>query len=232
MCSLKILTAIAVSTCLSVPSALAVVTKTAFRAELDASVVQPQTDPDHGLSTAIAIANFILTQDSDDPAGTTLSYDVIFDGLDVAPTDGTNLDDDITAIHIHDTTVCVNSTLCGDGNGGQIPGSTAGTKHVLNVLGMPRNDDADVMVFPAAERVTGLWDANDANMLMPAPSASIADPAILDLLFDGKLALMVHTSLVASGEIGGFLLQVPEPNTAGLALATMVALSGYRRRIG
>ncbi len=194
-----------------------------FRANLDASIVQPKTDPDHDRSTATAIANFVLTLDDTDPGATTLSYDVQFDGLDVAPTDGDNLLDDITAIHIHDTTACANASLCGDGAGGQIPGSTAGTRHVLNILGVPREDDADVQTFPAAERVTGLWDASDANDLMPAPSASIADPAILDLLFAGDLALMVHTNLVASGEIGGFIALVPEPSTALLGLVCFVS---------
>ncbi len=201
-----------------------------FRANIDASIVQPKTDPDHGQSTATAIANFVLTLDDMDPGATTLSYDVQFDELDVAPTDGDNLFDDITAIHIHDTTTCVNASLCGDGAGGQIPGSTAGTRHVLNVLGVPREDDADVQSFPVAERVTGLWDASDANDLMPAPSQSIADPAILDLLFAGDLALMVHTNLVASGEIGGFLVLVPEPSTALLGLVCLASLATRRLR--
>ncbi len=198
------------------------VTTTHFRADLDASVVQPKTDPDHDQSTATAIANFVLTTEAGDPAATTLSYDILFDGLDVAPSDSINLLDDITAIHIHDTTVCANSALCGDGMGGKLPGSTAGTRHVLNILGMPRNgDDTDVQVFATDERVTGLWDFDDANTLTPAPTQSIADPAILHLLFDGKLALMVHTNLVGSGEIGGFLVQVPEPSTISLVLAAV-----------
>ncbi len=207
------------------------ITITHFRVVLDASVVQPQTDPDHGQSTATAVANFVLTTEAGDPAATTLSYDIQFDGLDVAPTDNANLFDDITAIHIHDTTVCMNASLCGDGSGGQILGSTAGTRHVLNILGMPRNgDDADVQVFAADERVTGLWDVNDANTLTPAPTQSISDQAILDLLFDGKLALMVHTNLVSSGEIGGFLTQVPEPSTISLVFAVVGMLAARRRR--
>lgn len=201
-----------------------------FRAELDASIVQPKTDPDHGQSTGTAIANFVLARDDMDPSTTTMTYDIQFDGLDVAPSDGLNLLDDITAVHIHDTTVCVNAALCGDGSGGQLPGSTAGTRHVLNVLGVPREDDADLQVFADEERVTGIWDASDANTLMPAPSFSIADSAILDLLFDGKLAVMVHTNLVASGEIGGFILPVPEPSSFALLLTGAVMLSRRIRR--
>ncbi len=207
------------------------VATTHFRAALDASIVQPKTDPDHGLSTATAVAHFVLTTEAGDPAATTLSYDIQFDGLDVAPSDNVNLLDDITAIHIHDTTACVNAALCGDGNGGKLPGSTAGTRHVLNILGMPRNgDDTDISVFAANERVTGLWDVNDANSLTPAPTHSIGDPAILDLLFDGKLALMVHTNLVGSGEIGGFLIQVPEPGMISLAFVAVGLLAIKRRR--
>ncbi len=212
---------------LSASPALAAVTH--FRAELDASIIQPKTDPDHDQSTATAVADFVLTYDPGDPAATSLSYDIQFNGLDIAPSDGLNLLDDVTAIHIHDTSVCVNAAFCGDGFGGQIPGSTAGTRHVLNIFGAPRADDADVEVFADAERVIGRWDPSDANNLTPAPTQSIADPAILDLLFAGKLALMVHTNLVGSGEIGGFLVQVPEPRATSLALAAVGILIASQR---
>jgi hypothetical protein len=216
--------------CLYQASAEAHSTVRSFRADLDATFVQPQTDPDHPSSTATAVATFVLTQDTHNPALTTLSYDIQFTGLDVAPTDGLNLLDDITAIHLHDVTTCVNPALCGDGLGGQLAGATAGTRHVLNILGAPRADDADMQVFPVAERVTGLWDPSDANSLSPAPSTSIADPAILDLLLTGKLALMVHTNLVGSGEIGGALLPVPEPGTLGLALVALAGLAARKNR--
>ncbi len=204
---------------------------TRFRAELEASFVQPQTDPEHHESTATAVANFVLTTEAGDPGATTLSYDILFDGLELIPSD-TNLDDDITAIHIHDTTVCVFDSLCGDGNGGQVPDSTVGTRHVLNIWGAPRNgdDDNDVQTFPLESRITGRWDPTDANTLTPAPTQSIADPAILDLLFAGKLALMVHTNLVGSGEIGGFLVQVPEPSSILLALAAVGMIVVRRSR--
>lgn len=200
-----------------------------FQAQIDASIVQPKTDPDHGQSTATGTAKFVLSYDAADPAATTFEYDMQFDGLDVAPIDATNLLDDITAIHIHDTTVCVSAALCGDGSGGQIPGSTAGTRHVLNILGVPREDDADLQVFADEDRVTGLWDPTDANNLTPAPSFSIADPAILDLLFDGKLAVMVHTNLVSSGELGGFILPIPEPTSVGLLLFAAASCTACRR---
>lgn len=200
-----------------------------FRANLSAAVVQPQK-PSHASSTATAVAEFVLTYNENDPSATTLTYNVQFNGLDLAPSDNDNLLDDITAIHIHDTTVCANASLCGDGMGGQIPGSTAGTRHVLNIFGMPRGgDDDDVQAFADDERITGIWEPTDANDLMPAPTQSIADPAILDLLFAGDLAVMVHTNLVPTGEIGGFILQVPEPGSLTLALITLGML-GVRRR--
>jgi len=191
-----------------------------FRANLSAAVVQPQT-PAHSNSTATAVAKLILSRDTADPEATTLSYDIQFSGLDVSPTDGANLFDDVTAIHFHDTTVCANASLCGDGMGGKLPGATAGTRHVLNILGAPRNDDANIEIYPDEERVAGLWDASDANDLTPAPSQSIADPAILELLLTGKLAVMVHTNLVPSGEIGGFVLPVPEPSAVTLLVAAI-----------
>ena len=197
---------------------------------LDGSMVQPKTDPDHSQSLSTAVAQFVLTYDQQAPENTTLDYQVQFSGLDVAPSDGANLLDDITAVHIHDTTVCVNAALCGDGQGGQIPGSTAGTRHVLNILGAPRVDDADLQVFAEDERILGSWDPADANTTMPAPSQSIADPAILDLLYDGKLALMVHTNLVASGEIGGFILRVPEPASSAALMTCIVISMSCRRR--
>ena len=199
-----------------------------FRAELEASFVAPQL-PAHASSTATAVAHFVLTQDDTDSSATTLSYEVQFTGLDVAPDNADNLLDDVIAIHLHDTTVCVNAALCGDGMGNQIPDSTAGTRHVLNIFGMPREDDADVQAFGDEERVLGIWDPTDANNLMPAPSLSIADPAILELLIAGKLAMMVHTNLVPSGEIGGYILSVPEPGTLVLA-SVAAALVAIRRR--
>ncbi len=203
---------------------------TRFRAALSADFVQPQTDPDHSQSTATGTADFVLEYDPSDPAATRLTYEVAFAGLDVAPSDGENLLDDITALHFHDTTACANASLCGDGLGGKLPGSTAGTRHVLNVLGMPRVDDADLQVFADEERITGVWDPSDANTLSPAPSQSIADPEILDLLFAGKLAVMVHTNLVSSGEIGGAILPVPEPSAVLLlVLGATVAMHGTGR---
>ena len=205
---------------MSLPAAADTVTY--YRAHLSAAGVVPHS-PGHASSTATAVADFVLTQPEGNPAGTTLSYDIQFNGIDVLPTDASNLLDDLTALHLHDVNTCVNAALCGG-----VADATAGTRHVLNIFGMPRQDDADVVADGAADRITGLWDAGDANNLMPAPSASIGDPVILQMLLDGEMFLMAHTNLVPSGEIGGFLMQIPEPATATLLLAVCLGC-GLRR---
>ncbi len=173
-------------------------------------------------STATGTGTFVLTQ-TNDPAETTLSYFLELNGVDLDGSTG-NVLDDVSAIHLHDTNECSpvspNCRL----------GDTALTQHVLNIFGAPRQDDADLVVDPAALTVSGLWDVGDTNLTFP-PTRDISDPAILDVLFSGKMFLNIHTNEVGSGAFGGFLQRVPEPSgwfAAGRA--ALPALLGCGRR--
>lgn len=150
-----------------------------------------------------AFAEFELVTNADDPGSTSLNYslfapDFDFDGLRTA-----DLSDDVTAVHLHTLTDCVDSRC--------IPGDTAGTKHVLNIFGAPREDDADLVIESAESLIRGIWDPADANMLTPAPTADPND--LLDELRNGQLFIMIHTRAFPTGAIGGVL--VPEPSTFG-----------------
>ena len=126
--------------------------------------------------------------------------------------DGTrtaDLGDDVTAVHLHTLTECAAATC--------ILGDTAGTKHVLNIYGNPRHDDADLAVDVANSTITGIWDPSDVNNLTPAPGLDPND--FLDELSSGQLFLMVHTREFPAGAVGGFL--VPEP--AGYELVLSLA---------
>ena len=171
-------------------------------------------------STATGTASFVLEYDAANPSATTLSYDIQIVGADLDGSQTPDLNDDITAIHLHDLNTCM-ATSC-------VPGDSAGTLHTLNIFGMPRNDDADMMFFPADGRVTGLWDASDANNLMPAPS--FAPEEFVDELKSGELFLMLHTREFSSGAFGGQL--VPEPGSAALLLCGLPIAGWLRRRRG
>ena len=169
-------------------------------------------------STGTGLATFVLTEP--DVGEPTLSYHFAFDSADLDGTQTGALDDNVTAIHIHDTNVCVSGTC--------IPGDTAGTKHILNVFGAPREDDADMTFDATAGTVSGLWDASDENALSPAPSGKPGD--FLTELFAGEVYVMAHTQTAPAGAYGGFLVEVPEPMSVVLFATAGLGLIGVRRR--
>lgn len=162
-------------------------------------------------------ARFLLTWNPDDPANTMVSYEIKLDA-DLDGTQTADLNDDVTAIHFHDVNVCVADSC--------VPGDTAGTLHVLNTFGVPRNDDADMQFFPSAGEVTGLWDAADANTLTPAPS--FAPGTVLDQILNGETFVMVHTRKFPGGAFGGFI--VPEPTSLALMWLGMGVVFATLRR--
>ena len=184
------------------------------------AVITGGTMPSAGTSTASGVADFVLTQT---PAGTTMSYSIQLDGIDLdgAQTAGFP-NDDITALHFHDTTQCSPATpTCIQGT------DTVGTQHVLNVYGFPRLDDADVVADPMAGTVTGIWDDGDEDLTFPPSNALTGmtsnGDAILDLLFNESLFVNVHTNSFGAGEIGGFIRIVPEPTVSmGLLLCGLL----------
>ena len=200
-------------------------TITLFEAELTPeAVILAGERPSAGISEAFGTAQFTLTQPVFAPA--TLSYSIQLTGVDLEGTQSPGFpDDDVTALHFHDTTQCPPmSSSCIQGT------DTVGTMHVLNVYGFPREDDADVDVDAAAGLITGIWDDGDENLAFPPSNALTGftdnGDAILDLLFDELLFVNVHTNAFNAGEIGGYIRLVPEPGSWGMLL---LSLAGFRR---
>lgn len=169
--------------------------------------------------SATGLATFILTQPDGDPSATTLSYSIqLFDlDLDGTITPFPETDDNVTAIHIH------NTLLLPDGSPAP-SGDTAGTLHLLNIFGVPRGgDDDDDMTFNAvAGTVQGLWEDTDATPLEPmAPTLPVSSSDVLTPLFAGDTFLMIHTSQFSGGAIGGFITQVPEPSSFAVCCLTL-----------
>ena len=167
-------------------------------------------------STSSGTARFLLTWDPADRANAMMSYELKLDA-DLDGSQTPDLNDDVTAIHFHDINVCVAE--------GCLPGDTAGTLHVLNTFGVPRNDDADMQFFPSTGEVTGLWDASDANNLTPAPSVAPGD--VLDQILNGETFVMVHTREFPGGAFGGVI--VPEPTSYSLMLLGLAGGIATRR---
>ena len=181
-----------------------------FVANLDASqVVANSSEP------GTAVATFVL-----DPTQQNLSYSIQVFGLDFDPTPANRTGfSDVTAIHVHNA----------------FAGSTG--PHVLNIFGVPSEDDAEMMTDFANETVTGNF--NDADAIDPTTGALFDQNEPLttklltnfvDDLFDGSLYLAIHTA----GQDGNIairsqLVQVPEPSSAGFLLAAGV-LATFRRR--
>ncbi len=169
-------------------------------------------------STATGMAQFVLTQPDGDPAGTSLSYFIQLNGVDLGGLTPDILDD-VSAVHLHNVRQCATP--------GCLPGDTVGTAHVLNIFGIPRLDDSDVNANPSAGTISGIWDVSDTNLTFP-PTEDISSPVILDILFSGDMFLNIHTNQVGSGALGGRLIQVPEP--CGMALLWAGGLAILRRR--
>jgi hypothetical protein len=171
------------------------------------------------ISQATGVGTFTLTQPDNNPSGTTLSYFVQFQGVDL---DGTRTPgfflDDVIGIHFHDVRECLDPVQnpC-------LPGDTAGTHHLLNVYGFPARHDNDLVVNAAASTIQGLWDDGDANMTGNFHSHPVSDHESLEALFGGFAFLMIHTNEVPDGAFGGYLVIVPEPTTAfpGLLLGLL-----------
>lgn len=166
------------------------------------------------------LATFSLTEPA--TGSPTLAYEIVFQGVDFVGTDG-DPTNDVTAIHLHDTTGVDHS---------------AGTPHVLNVFGFPALDDDDLVVDAASARVTGVWDDSDLSegMLAGNPMGnSDTLTSMLTALKTGELFVMLHTTSPnalpgASGiTIGGRIVAAPEP---GAALLVLIAVAGSLRQRG
>lgn len=186
---------------------------TQFRAELGEGYVSLAGVQGTG-STAAGSAEFTLTQVPGNPSANSLTYEIQFENVDLNGTQTASIFDDITALHIHDVTRCAPMfPQCLEGS------DTAGTIHLLNIFGLPRNDDADVVVDPLAGTISGSWDVGDTSASgTPVPTLSIADPAVINLLLNEQAALFVHTNEIPTAAAGGLLTVVPEPSSHLLVL--------------
>ena len=142
-----------------------------------------------------------------DTAALTMTLDVIFSGLL-----GT-----VTASHIHCCTAVPDTGTAGVAT--QTPtfsgfplGVTAGTYHQVFDMTLPST-----------------WNA--AFVTANGGSALLAADAFMAGLDAERAYLNIHTSLVPSGEIRGFLIRdVPEPAMAGLLGLAAVGLAWSKRR--
>ncbi len=183
----------------------------AFYAFLDASqVTGTSTEP------GTAIATFVL-----DTAQQNLSYSIQVNGMDLKanPADRTGFSD-IDKIHIHNA----------------FPGDTG--PHVLNIFGLPSEDDAEMVVNYNTEFLTGIY--NDADAINPAtgnlfdqndPLTTKLFSNFVDDLLDGQLYVAMHTAGQGGGiAVRGQILSVPEP-TGGVLLFAIGSIYCRRRRV-
>jgi hypothetical protein len=183
-----------------------------FKATLDASQVPGNTSTETGTATA----TFVL-----DDAQENLSYTIEISGMDLKPnpTDRTAFSD-IDKIHLH--------------NG--FAGSTG--PHVLNIFGLPSEDDAEMVVDFDAESILGVFNDQDAidpdtNELFDQndPATTKLFSNFVDDLIQGQLYLAIHTA-GQSGNVAvrGQLIAVPEPSSAFVLVVAVSGLMCRRRR--
>lgn len=167
---------------------------------------------------AISTATFELTTVAGAPDATELAYSLSVSAFDIDGTKTADLGDDITAVHLHTLTDCAAPTC--------VSGDTAGTKHVLNIFGVPREDDSQLAVDLTTSTISGIWDPTDVNALSPAPGQNPND--YLDELANRQLFIMIHTRDFSAGAVGGIL--VPEPGAGPLAWMAIGMLGLTTRR--
>lgn len=99
--------------------------------------------------------------------------------------------DEVTKIHLHNN----------------IPGQAG--PHVLNIFGLPSEDDLDLDVDVNARTFTGIWDDGDANDLLPlgpSPNDSIPLSEALDELCKGNLYVNLHSENHGPGALRGQII--------------------------
>ena len=175
-----------------------------FKANLDAA--QVVSNPNS--SSAKGLAKFVLNSELNQ-----LSYVLSLDGLDLKPVLGNRTEfNDVNKIHLH------------AGASGQIG------PHVLNVFGLPSEDDQDLVVDFKNENLSGIWDDGDAidpltgqafDQTVGGTTKFLSN--FIEELKEGNLYLAVHTAGFNGGvAIRGQIERVPEPSTllSTIAVAT------------
>ena len=110
-------------------------------------------------------------------------------------------EDDVTTIHLH-----------------QAPSGSNGPD-VLNVYGLPCEDDHDLSVQPFQGLISGRWDDQDRTNLENCPSLtgkaglqSKPLTSVLHALCAGNLYVNIHTTAFPKGEIRGQIVSTPTSN--------------------
>lgn len=173
---------------------------TQFRVNLDGSQVVPSSS-----STASGFATFELNEDQ-----TALDYFIQLEGVSLKPdlTQRTQ-PQDVNKIHLH------------FGEAG------SNGPHVLNIFGLPSEDDDDLVIDFEAGTLSGTWDNSDA---INPETGELFDQSgmgttkllsnFIDELLGNQLYIQVHTvEFPDPGAIRGQIAGVPEPSSLlGLSL--------------
>ena len=166
--------------------------------------------------TGTGVATFFL-----DASQQTLSYTIQVFGLDLKAdaSDRTGFSD-VTAIHLH--------------NG--FAGATG--PHVLNIFGVPSEDDADVVIDFDNDIISGVYDDSDAidpNTGELFDQNSPLTTKLLSNFVDDLQGQQIYVAIHTAGQDGniairGQLTAVPEPSSVVLVLAGVMCCGLRRKR--
>ena len=178
-----------------------------------------------GISHASAVATFVL--DLDAPS-VNMTYEIVFFGL--------SLENDVQGIHFHIGVPPPAPAPIESGIGIRHSDGSVNGPHVLNVYGLPRQDDSDMVANFATNTITGIWDNNDFAFGPDGirdPGDSVALGAAIPELLEGHTYIQVHTfafPIPDTGELRGQIYQVPEPSRLALCGIITLAWLKHRRR--
>lgn len=150
-----------------------------------------------------------------------LRYSIAFEGLDLEPTPANRVDqNDVIGVHMHFI----------------VPGVTG--PHILNIFGVPGEEDADLAVDYENDTLSGIFDISDATIDPatgePFPQFFFITTKIIDDWIDELVTNQLYLAVHTAGENGQALLHgdvvaVPEP-AAGLLAAGLAAGVAWSRR--
>jgi hypothetical protein len=162
------------------------------------------------------------------PGAPTMTYTLTFDGL--------SMTDDITAVHLHFgheppplTIFSPDPTV-----GRHVGAAGINGPHLLNIFGIPREDDADLIVDFANSTLSGIYDNGDENFGPDGirdPGDSVAISEAIDAILLNETYIQVHTRAFPGGEIRGQVKAVPEPTTSTITVLALLGACLHRSRL-